>query len=333
MFTVQVFSIKMTTKKHLLLLLMSVLPVVTPKRDVYCETEVHYTYYPTSDIICRNINIQRNEAIDLKDHSQRTIVDKIQLISVTADVQSSTLQNFPAAQQLLIFDSTIKSFSLQSNITTLNVSNSIFPKITSDSLKGKDLLSVTFMSNYDLEFEKGAFKQLQALRELIIVNQTIPRIQRHLFTGLVNLRYLCLIASNIQEIDEDAFLDLSRLDRLYLDANPIKTFSTNLCALTHLDRLSLSNTNLKKLNFDVLGPVKSLSSVGLPRQLLKTINVTDLVTKIPDLRVVGIDFMELQCPDVISFMDELKKKEVRVMPIKIEDIWYHHRDIDKPSMC
>ncbi|XP_018561903.1 P-granule-associated novel protein 1-like [Anoplophora glabripennis] len=322
----------MTTKKHLVLLLMSLSFLVTVKGDVYCEIKESFAHYPKLDIICKNISIEQNEVINVKGQVQNKI-DKIQLISVSAEVQSSTLQNFPEAQQLLILDSTIKSFSLQSSITTLNVSNSILPTITSEALKGKDLLSVNFMSNYGLEFEKGAFKHLNALRELTIVNQTIPRIQRHLFTGLVNLRYLCLIGNNIEEIDDDAFLDLSSLERLFLDVNPIKTFSANLRGLTNLERLSLSNTNLKRLNFDVLEPVKSLTSIGLPRQLLKTINVTDLVTSIPDLRMVGIDSMELQCPDVISFMGELKKKEVRVMPVKIEDIWYHYPDIDKPSVC
>lgn len=309
---------------------MTVFPLVSTNNDVYCEVKESYVHRPSS--ICRNINIQENQTIRANFHSPESIVT-IDLISVTADVDKNMMQHFPGAIQLTIFDSNIKSFSLQSDIEHLNVSNSIFPTVSSKVLRRcKKLKSIVFMSNHGLQFNKGAFKHLKALRALAIVNQTIPRIRRRLLKGLENLKDLIFISDKIKEIDYDAFLDLSHLFGLFLDGNPIQSFNVNTSGLMILSRVSLMNTNLKRLNLDVLGSMEMLTSIDLSGQLLKDTNATELATKIPNLSLVGILDQELLCPKVISFVNHLKEKRITVIPIHTEDSSLY-KDFIKPSMC
>lgn len=102
----------------------------------------------------------------------------------------------------------------------------------------------------------------------------IEEISPDAFNDLVNLKELILEGCEIENLHEETFWKLTKLNKLVLGQNPLKTISENAFqGLSDLRYLSLSECQIEKLPRNIFETNLNLSEIYFSRNKFKIIEV------------------------------------------------------------
>ncbi|XP_050517953.1 uncharacterized protein LOC126892463 [Diabrotica virgifera virgifera] len=261
------------------------------EETIQCQDHVNCSH-PRRQLICNDINdIEDNYVVERTNWKKSHSPELIQFVSVTGSLHKKLTKYYPSLKTILVYKSDISDFSLRfMNKGQLLIAESIFPLVTTSTFKeASDLRHLGFYSNPGLEFQDKCFSELKHLRNLTIYNQTMPTLKYTTLYGLTKLKTLVVMGSDVVQIEEHAFKRNTHLKELTLDYNPLDHFHVNITFLKHLRKLSLMNTNLKKLDLPLFFPMKRLAILGLPNEAWSKVTVVKLAEAFPRLRSAIFD--------------------------------------------
>ncbi len=181
--------------------------------------------------------------------------DQCFLSTETLDFSAANLRSFPSSLTNIWFET----------LHTLNLSSNLINNFNDDFRQFKSRLSLTCLdltANRLNRIASGTFKQLKSLQSLRLANNRIAHIDSFAFTdALSGLVDLDLSHNYITDTSMEflIFASLSKLKTLNLGYNQLSTFSDQMILnLYSLQRLDLSNNNLKALDLFSLGRSNTL---------------------------------------------------------------------------
>lgn len=234
------------------------------------------------------------------------------------------------------------------NLTILSLAKNNLSAIRSNTFAGAVNLKRLHLNQNKIEsIEDGAFN-LPALETILLQNNRLDRLSSALFIGTPQLKEAIFEENELVHIGE-AFNHLKNLRTLILDYNNIDDINLRkLAQLPELNHLSLRKTGIRFSSEDadaettkVNGTASKLEELHLAEnnlsngdhimrqlaifdhmvllnleynELTHLNNVYDFKKMFPHLRIVNLSFNPVQCYWVESYVEYLKKNDVKVFP-------------------
>ena len=139
------------------------------------------------------------------------------------------------------------AFVSNEELRDVDLSGNLLTRAHQGTLRGLWKVIHLDLSNNNLAHIDGAFAGMSELSRLDLSNNAITKITQFTFRDLTNLRYLHLAGNNIAEINQRAFINLSKLMHLMLKANPIYAVPRLQFDSSDLSYIDLSECELQKL--------------------------------------------------------------------------------------
>lgn len=284
---------------------------------------------PDKELICVGANLTTTWVLS-PERTEDLTKKNIQFISSKGILQKWTLNKYPFLKTIVIYKSEITEYSLKVPFASrVLIIETIFPVLTKTTLdQSRYIYALDFHSNPDLKFEYGCFSFLNMLQNLTIYNQTLITINSNTFQGLIDLKFLKLIANKLKNIDKDTFQSIPKLKELILENNPIEHLKANILSLIYLEKLSLMNTGLKKINLPLFFPMKRFKILGLSNTVWGNTKITNLAIAFPNLRICLVNSIDKETDILKELFEEFVdvglrvKKIVRPIDIQISSYEY-----------
>jgi Leucine-rich repeat (LRR) protein len=141
--------------------------------------------------------------------------------------------------------------------------------------------------NDDTEYKLNSLQEIHDIKNpenvenLILDYSNITNLDNDIFSNLTQLRILFLSGNKITNLDKDIFSNLTQLRILYLSDNKITNLDKDIFSnLTQLQQLDLSNNNISHLDEDIFSNLSQLENLILSDNNLTNIenfsNLTQL---------------------------------------------------------
>lgn len=158
----------------------------------------------------------------------------------------------------------LKLANFQDNPITIIYPNTFDVMNTTDSL-------IVGCHEISLELLPNSFIGLNKLVTLTIINVSVPLLKRDIFNGMPRLKQLT-ITGNITEIEFDTFSDMKHLEKLTLSKTNLKTLSMDsFFGLPNLQSLDLSNNLLAAVPPGTFNQLTDLKELYLQQNLLENL--------------------------------------------------------------
>lgn len=191
-------------------------------------------------------------------------LDAEALKTAIVGLKHKDMVSFDLSGILLQGELLVDTFKLLQNtsITTLNMRNNKIQRLPNGVFSGLNkLLHLDLSSCYIQETEEDSFKGLDKLTILILNNNRLLDVPKHLPSSLVNLY---LDYNQITTIDDNAFINLAYLQELRIRSNNILTLKQNsFLGMVKLNKLYLYHNNIATLPGQVFAPLVRLVSLDL----------------------------------------------------------------------
>ncbi|XP_057670852.1 uncharacterized protein LOC130902627 [Diorhabda carinulata] len=295
---------------------------IIERNNLRCENDnvekFSSIFHVGKELICHDLTITKYDVIERKSWKKEDDKYVVQFASVNGSFHRKLINNYPSVNTIFVYNSTIRDFSLPfRKCGILLIIESNLPIITSDFfVEASGLRHLGFYSNPDVEFEEGCFSDLRHLRNLTIFNESFPILKNNFLEGLVKLKRLAIVNSQLEKIDNDAFIYNNDLHEIILDGNPMEEFVANLSILHHLRTVSLLNTKLKKLDLPIFFPVYHLHTLGLPNSVWSGISVVRLAEAFPRLRTAVFNEEEKGNDVLDTLMDDFESSGLQIRKVK-----------------
>lgn len=195
------------------------------------------------------------------------------------------------------------------------------------------LETVDFSHNCLQRLGSGLFRKNQAIRFAYFIDNAITKVELNVFNSKTDLKYLDLMRNNLAEIPQ---LELKKIGELSLSHNEIKIFDLNFedsKKSPTIDHLKISHnlitecTELEEhrndlsvidLSFNFLTHIDEFPSLlSLEILTLSNNNISDLSLynfgeKFPNLKILNIRDIKLNCSDFIYLRNNLSPLIVNV---------------------
>lgn len=157
------------------------------------------------------------------------------------------------------------------DVETVRISNSNTPFLIQQIFE--TFGNITSLQVYDSQLQSLVIPANIQLQEVYINGNNISRIENGTFANQTRLTYMNLRDNRIQELDEDAFIGLSRLQSLVLIGNNVQIIAPRTFhPLTEVSYLDLERNNLSSIGDEVFSQNTQIRNLYLEYNQIEEIS-------------------------------------------------------------
>nr|CAI5830201.1 unnamed protein product [Callosobruchus analis] len=229
----------------------------------------------------------------------------VQVLDISHNCIKSIPSRMFATSSLNISDNHIDKINISyfPNITTLYAANNLIENIE---------IANTTLRELDLRDNKLTIIPMD-LKELKVLNVRGNQISKLPDKVLIarNLQKLILSGNNVSFIPVQYFGELGNLEVLDLSKNSLTAFSFGTFdTMQSLKTLNISYNRFKILPIYTFHSIKGLTDLYFSHNGLTEVNVYDLLTHLPKLRMVDMRGNLFTCHSLLEICDNLQKHDV-----------------------
>ena len=218
-------------------------------------------------------------------------------------------------------------WSHMSKLKTLDLSKNQLPTMYhTNTFSGLSSLETLDLSHNKLAFiGPGVLCNLTQLKQLVLNNNDLERIDEHMFSGLSSLQELDLDynSSYFKGIDAGALAHLSQLKKLVIGCytqqgkQPMSLHAGMFRGLVSLQHLRLHNMAIERVEKDSLSHLSNLQCLRLHGNRLSRVD-KELLSGLDNLELLDFDENRIELIEDGSFthMSKLKELNLRMNPHK-----------------
>lgn len=151
------------------------------------------------------------------------------------------------------------------------------------------------------------------LKEIIVVDNKIPKLENGSFQGLVDLKLLLLINNKIESIESAAFYGLHKLKVLWITHNHFTALDpTTFSSLVHLKQLIIRHNFLTRIDGELFSCNSQLQQLILNDNKICQIDPT-FIDNLDDLEVVKLKNNFCIDKDFVEVDEKIYKRDLRAL--------------------
>ena len=143
------------------------------------------------------------------------------------------------------------------------------------------------------EINVNSFMTLKSLNSLLLDENILVTLNRHIFNDLITLNTLSLIDNTLNSLPRGIFQSLTNLTELFLDVNKLNTlYQDTLKGLKRLRVLTMASNKLKDLPENIFSDLENLRKLDLSQNNMVTL-AKDLFNGLQNLAMLYLAYNDL----------------------------------------